>query len=109
MKDLRAALNKQPPHRHGPVEPIPLFRALKIRPGSGIKEMWAPQADALREWDAHRMVDDVLFQLNTGAGKTLIGLVAAQSLVNETRGKVIYCCVTRQLVEQTRAQPEELG
>lgn len=109
MKDLRAALSKQPTYRPGPVEPISLFRSLKIRSGSAIKEMWAPQADALREWDAQRAAKDVLVQLNTGAGKTLIGLIAAQSLVNETRGKVVYCCATRQLVEQTRAKAEELG
>ena len=70
MKDLRAALSKQPTHRYGPAEPIALFRNLKIRPGSTIQEMWAPQADALREWDVKRTAKDVLFQLNTGAGKT---------------------------------------
>jgi hypothetical protein len=108
-KDLRAALSKQATYRPGPSEPIALFRSLKIRSGSSIKEMWAPQADALREWDAQRQAKDVLFQLNTGAGKTLIGLIAALSLVNETRAKVVYCCATRQLVEQTKAKADELG
>lgn len=109
MKDLRAALARQDLSRPGPVEPIALFRGLKIRAASAIKEMWAPQADALRAWHAQRAAGDILFQLNTGAGKTLIGLVAAQSLVNETRGQVVYCCATRQLVEQTRGKADDLG
>jgi hypothetical protein len=109
MKDLRAAFAKTAAHRPGPVDPVSLFRGLRIRSGSAIKEMWAPQADALREWNAQREKSDVVFQLNTGAGKTLIGVVAAQSLVNETRGQVVYACVTRQLAEQTRAKAAELG
>lgn len=109
MTDLRSLIGKHGPSKHGPVDPIELFRALKIRAGSPVKEMWAPQADALREWHQHRGNPDVLFQLNTGAGKTLIGLVAAQSIVNESKGQVVYCCATNQLVEQTRAKAEELG
>jgi hypothetical protein len=109
VKDLTAAFGKQPAYAPGPIQPIELFRSLKVKPGSSIKELWAPQADALKEWHENRAASDTLFQLNTGAGKTLIGLVAAQSLVNETRGKVLYCCATRQLVEQTREKAAELG
>lgn len=109
MKDLTAAFGRQPAYTPGPIDPIALFRGLKVRPGSQIKELWAPQADALKEWHENRGATDTLFQLNTGAGKTLVGLVAAQSLVNETRGKVLYCCATRQLVEQTREKATELG
>lgn len=109
MKDLRKALTKQQVIKPGPVEPIALFRSLKIRSGSPIKEIWAPQAEALQAWHEQRANPDVLFQLKTGAGKTLIGLIAAQSLVNETKSRVIYCCATNQLVEQTREKADELG
>ena len=47
--------------------------------------------------------------LNTGAGKTLVGLLCAQSLINETNGKVVYLCSTRQLVEQTAEKADEYG
>ncbi len=109
MKDLRKALNKEQTPKQGPVDPIALFRSLKIRSGSPIKEIWAPQAEALQEWHRVREKEDVLYQLKTGAGKTLIGLVTAQSLVNESKSRVIYCCATNQLVEQTREKAEELG
>lgn len=108
-KDLRHALSTQPVPRARHVDPEELFRSLKIRSASSVKELWAPQADVLRAWHADRSKDDILFRLNTGAGKTLIGLVAAQSLVNETMGKVVYCCATNQLVDQTREKAEALG
>lgn len=92
----------------GPTEPIELFESLKIV-SKDVKELWRPQADALRDWDKNRIMKDVLFLLNTGAGKTLIGLLAAQSIVNETRGKVLYVCATNQLVEQTRMKATEYG
>jgi Rad3-related DNA helicase len=47
--------------------------------------------------------------LNTGAGKTLVGLLAAQSYVNETRGKVLYACSSIQLVDQTAAKAAGYG
>lgn len=108
-RDLRKALSGQPAVKARHVDPEELFRSLKIRPASSVKELWAPQADALRQWHHARANEDVLFRLNTGAGKTLIGLVAAQSLVNESKGKVVYCCATNQLVDQTREKADALG
>ena len=109
VKDLTSAFGQALPYKPGPIDPVALFRSLKIRPGSGIKELWAPQADALRAWQSNRHFKDTIIKLNTGAGKTLIGLIAAQSLVNESRSRVLYCCATKQLVDQTREKAEELG
>ena len=52
---------------------------------------------------------DVAVVLNTGAGKTLVGLLIAQSLVNETRRQVVYACSSIQLVEQTATKAEGYG
>lgn len=92
----------------GPVDPIELFNQLDLR-GGDVQEMWRPQGDALRDWHDARDENDILFQLNTGAGKTLIGLVAAQSLVNETERRVLYVCATNQLLEQTAEKADEYG
>lgn len=95
--------------RWGAVQPVELFEQLDLRSGD-VQELWRPQADALREWDEHwRDANDVLLKLNTGAGKTLVGLLAAQSLVNETRGRVLYLCATNQLLEQTANKAHEYG
>jgi hypothetical protein len=47
--------------------------------------------------------------LNTGAGKTVIGNLIAQSLVNEGLQNVIYACGTIDLVKQTDKEAHRLG
>ena len=91
-----------------PVDPIELFQKLKVS-DQGINDLWLAQGDALREWHENRAASDLGIVLNTGAGKTLVGLLAAQSLVNETKGKVLYACSSIQLVEQTAEKAEGYG
>ncbi len=83
-----------------PNHPIEIFQGAAIADGN-INDLWLGQGDALREWYANRDKGDVAVVLNTGAGKTLVGLLIAQSLVNETRRQVVYACSSIQLVEQT--------
>ena len=83
-----------------PIDPIEIFQGAAIT-DVNINDLWLGQGDALREWSAHRDKNDVAVVLNTGAGKTLVGLLIAQSLVNETRRQVVYACGSIQLVEQT--------
>lgn len=90
-----------------PVVPIDIFDRLTLR--GPIKGIWQPQADALNSWHKVRSERDVVIQMNTGGGKTLVGLLAAQSLVNETSGHVLYVCPNNQLVEQTLIRAHELG
>lgn len=91
-----------------PVDPIELFQKLKVS-DSGINDLWLAQGDALREWHKNRLKYDLGVVLNTGAGKTLVGLLIAQSIVNETRGKVLYACSSIQLVEQTAEKAKGYG
>jgi len=87
--------------------PKEIFRSLTLR--GSIQNIWEPQAEALAEWDKNRTASDTVIQMNTGGGKTLAGLLIAQSLVNETKGKVLYVCPTKQLVEQVESKADECG
>ena len=60
-------------------DPIQLFQNLKIK-DSAINDLWLAQGDALREWNNKRMSEDIAIALNTGAGKTLVGLIISQSM-----------------------------
>ncbi len=91
-----------------PVDPVELFQKLKVNDPS-INDLWLAQGDALREWNENRAKSDVGIVLNTGAGKTLVGLLVAQSLANETRDKVLYACSSIQLVEQTAEKAKGYG
>ena len=91
-----------------PVDPIEIFQSATIA-DQNINDLWLAQGDALREWHQHRADADVAVALNTGAGKTLVGLLIAQSLVNETNRQVIYACSSIQLVEQTAEKARGYG
>jgi replicative superfamily II helicase len=47
--------------------------------------------------------------MNTGSGKTLVGLLMLQSLLNEEIGPALYLCPTKQLVEQVYETAREVG
>lgn len=90
------------------IDPIALFRGLRVSDTS-INDLWLAQGDALREWNARRAESDISIALNTGAGKTLVGLLVGQSLVNELRSLVIYACSSIQLIEQTAKKASGYG
>lgn len=97
----------QPNRRSGETDPLKIFDALTLR--GSIENVWEPQAKALREWHEKRALNDISIEMNTGGGKTLVGLLVAQSLLNELRGCVLYVCPTNQLVEQSALRAEEIG
>lgn len=72
-------------------------------------DLWHGQATALDDWNTNRAKRDVLLSLNTGSGKTIIGLLIAQSLVNEGVQNVVYCCPTIDLVKQTSREAQRIG
>jgi hypothetical protein len=91
-----------------PTDPFEIFKRLTLR--GGIENIWETQAEALKEWHFnHRAKNDVVIQMNTGGGKTLVGLLMAQSLANENKGRVLYVCANNQLVEQTHRRADEIG
>ncbi|HEX8192744.1 MAG TPA: DEAD/DEAH box helicase family protein [Allosphingosinicella sp.] len=89
-------------------DPFKIFAALPRLEGAP-NDLWRGQADALAEWHANRTKNDVLISLNTGAGKTLLGLLIARSFVNEGLDNVLYVCPTIDLVRQTAAQARSVG
>ena len=91
-----------------PIDPITIFRSSFVS-DPGVNDLWLGQGDALRNWHNNRNDRDVAVVLNTGAGKTLVGLLIAQSLVNETHRQVLYACNTIQLVEQTATKASAYG
>ena len=91
-----------------PINPIAIFQSASIT-DANINDLWLGQGDALRDWHQYRSKSDVAVVLNTGAGKTLVGLLIAQSLVNETHRQVVYACNSIQLIEQTASLAQGYG
>jgi hypothetical protein len=91
-----------------PTDPIRIFETLPSLSGT-FNDLWRGQDKALAEWHAARDCNDVLVSLNTGAGKTIVGLLIAQSLVNEGLENVLYACSTIDLVRQTSEEARRIG
>ncbi len=72
-------------------------------------DLWQGQGKTLEEWYANRNKQDILISLNTGAGKTIVGLLIAQSLINAENSSVLYICSTNDLVKQTEAEAKKVG
>ena len=104
--DFSGVGNKQPTPTS--VDPIDIFRSSTVT-DQNVNDLWLGQGDALREWHRERHLDDIGVVLNTGAGKTLVGLLIAQSLVNETHRQVVYACSSIQLIEQTSEKAQGYG
>jgi len=107
MTSKLKGLKITPKKRSKETDPIRIFESLTLR--GTVENIWGPQSEALRSWDAHRDKSDVVIEMNTGGGKTLIGLLVAQSLVNEAAAQVVYVCPTNQLIQQAKLRAEECG
>ncbi|NNU82180.1 DEAD/DEAH box helicase family protein [Halovulum dunhuangense] len=91
-----------------PIDPIRIFETLPSLSGT-FNDLWRGQDKALTEWHTARARQDVLVSLNTGAGKTIVGLLIAQSLINEGLQNVLYVCSTIDLVRQTSEEADRIG
>lgn len=68
------------------------------------------QIAVLEDWHQNRRDKrDVILKLNTGQGKTLVGLLMLQSKMNENEGSALYLCPNNFLVNQTVTQAKQFG
>ncbi|POO56162.1 DEAD/DEAH box helicase family protein [Agrobacterium rosae] len=91
-----------------PIDPIEIFKKTPNL-GQAPNDLWKGQAEALSTWHVNRRLDDNVVILNTGAGKSIVGVLIAQSLVNEQIGPVVYVCGTIDLVKQTVRECQRIG
>ena len=89
------------------INPVEIFRRLPKPPG--ITDLYTSQAHVLEEWHQRRKEQDLVIKLHTGGGKTLVGLLIAQSILNEMHEPVVYLSPTLQLVDQCLEKAREYG
>lgn len=89
------------------INPIEIFRRLPKPPG--INDLYTSQAEVLTAWHKARTQSDSILKLHTGGGKTLVGLLIAQSCLNELQDPVLYLVPTVQLVNQTLKKARSYG
>ncbi|MDG0029969.1 DEAD/DEAH box helicase family protein [Priestia sp. Y58] len=67
------------------------------------------QEKVLEKWFEQRQNKDSIIKMNTGGGKTTVGLLQLQSSINEGVGPALYLCLDNQLVEQVLNDAKHLG
>lgn len=90
------------------VDPRDIFNALPTKP-AGMNFLRGPQDQVLEKWFARRDQRDVVVKLNTGGGKTVVGLLIARSSLAEGMGPVAYLVPDKYLVDQVVAEAGRLG
>ena len=90
------------------INPRDIFNALPNKdPRYGY--LRAPQDQVLDKWFDRRNNTDTIIKMNTGGGKTAVGLLIARSCMNEGVGPVCYLVPDHYLASQVRGQAEQLG
>lgn len=101
-KKLREVKVEKPKH------PVEIYDSLDRTTEAGpLREV---QKDTLNEWfDNHKNDKDLIIKLHTGEGKTLIGLLILQSVINQKEGPAIYVCPTKNLADQVTKEANKFG
>lgn len=91
-----------------PTNPADIFHSLP-RSDTKFDYLRDVQGEVLKAWHDRRSDRDIVIKMNTGSGKTLVGLLMLQSLLNEQVGPSLYLCPNKQLVEQVLTTGSEIG
>jgi hypothetical protein len=67
------------------------------------------QSEVWEAWHERRDERDLVVKMNTGGGKTVVGLIALKACLNEQIGPAAYIAPDRYLADQVRAEAERLG
>ena len=71
------------------IEPREIFMTLPSKaPGYGYPR--DVQSEVWKKWFNIRNEKNVILKMNTGSGKTVVGLIMLQSCLNEEKGPAIY-------------------
>lgn len=67
------------------------------------------QKDVWDSWYEKRNEKDLIIKMNTGSGKTVVGLLILKSCIEEKKGPAIYVVPTQYLVKQVIDEANKLG
>lgn len=89
-------------------EPRRIFAALPARDPKYARP-WDVQTQVWDRWHERRTESDLLVKMNTGGGKTVVGLMMLKSCLNEGAGPAVYITPDIYLADQVRDEAKALG
>lgn len=88
------------------IEPRKIFGALPNKQYGYLRDV---QREVLERWFARRTERDLVIKMNTGGGKTIVGLLLLKSCINEGVFPAVYVAPDNYLVKQVVKEAERLG
>jgi hypothetical protein len=88
------------------IRPRDIFAALPHRRWPYLRQ---EQGEVLENWFERRDDRDIVIKQNTGGGKTVAGLLIAQSTMNEGIGKAVYLAPDTYLASYVRDEAARIG
>ena len=90
------------------IEPREIFMTLPSK-ATGYGYPRDVQSEVWKKWYEIRNEKNVILKMNTGSGKTVVGLMILQSCLNEGKGPAIYTVPDTFLVTQVLEEAKRLG
>ncbi len=91
-----------------PIEPREIFMALPQK-NKRYEYPRDVQSDVWKKWFVRRNEKNCIIKMNTGSGKTVVGLMILQSCLNEGKGPAVYVVPDKYLVTQVCEEAQKLG
>ncbi len=91
------------------LHPREIFTALPQKKEGRFEYPRDVQSQVWDAWFKRRDENDLVVKMNTGTGKTVVGLLILKSCLNENKGPAVYIAPDNYLVAQVLAEANDLG
>ena len=91
------------------LQPREIFTALPRKKEGKFEYPRDVQAQVWEQWFSRRDEEDLVIKMNTGSGKTTVGLLILKSCLNEGKGPAVYVVPDNYLVKQVIGEAQDLG
>ena len=89
--------------------PREIFNALPNKDAHKFQYPRDVQSQVWAKWFDRRDDESLVIKMNTGSGKTVVGLLILKSCLNEGKSPAVYVCPDKYLVKQVIDASKELG
>ena len=91
------------------LHPREIFTALPSKKEGKFEYPRDVQTQVWDHWFSRRNEKDLVAKMNTGSGKTVVGLLILKSCLNEGKGPAVYVVPDNYLIKQVASEAKDLG
>lgn len=91
------------------LQPRDIFNSLPAKEKGRYQYPRDVQSKVWEQWHNRKNENNLVIKMNTGSGKTVVGLLILKSCINEGKGPAVYTVPDNYLVEQVIDEAKSLG